>query len=240
MSNPVAATAGDPARPLVEVQGLSKDYVLDGKRIEVLRDVNLEIQAGDLVSLTGASGVGKSTFLHVLGTLDAPTYGRVLFDGEEVFNRDEAALADFRNRTIGFVFQFHYLLREFTALENTMIPALVQRLGEDEAEALARAILDRVGLSHRLEHKPGELSGGEQQRVALARALVLGPKLILADEPTGNLDGGTAEGIHQLLLEMNAELGITALVVTHNPALAARMPRRLQMVDGQLEEESGA
>ena len=223
--------------PLVEVRGLFKDYLLGDKRIEVLRDLDLALNEGDICSLTGASGVGKSTLLHVLGTLDAPTRGQVLFRGEDVFGRDEAALADFRNRTIGFVFQFHYLLREFTALENTMIPALIQRVEEAEAEARARSILDRVGLAHRLEHKPGELSGGEQQRVALARALVLGPKLVLADEPTGNLDSRTADGIHDLLLEMNEEMGITALLVTHNPGLAERMPRRLRMVEGRLVEE---
>ncbi len=230
--------ASEEARPLVEVRGLSKDYLLGEKRIEVLWDLDVKIEAGEIVSLTGASGVGKSTFLHVLGTLDAPTAGQVLFEGEDVFLREESTLADFRNRTIGFVFQFHYLLREFTALENTMLPAMIQRVGEAEAEAMALDILDRVGLSHRLDHKPGELSGGEQQRVALARALVLGPKLILADEPTGNLDGRTAEGIHELLLEMSAEMGITALLVTHNQSLASRMPRRLRMIEGRLEEES--
>ena len=237
MSRAVEQQSVQAARPLVEVRGLTKDYMLGEKRIEVLQDMDLTMEAGDIISLTGASGVGKSTFLHVLGTLDVPTRGEVLFGGENVFERDEAALADFRNRTIGFVFQFHYLLREFTALENTMIPALIQRVEERRAEAQARSILDRVGLSHRLDHKPGELSGGEQQRVALARALVLGPKLILADEPTGNLDSRTAEGIHDLLLEMNEEMGITALLVTHNPSLAERMPRRLRMEEGRLVEE---
>ena len=237
MSRQNARASSAPALPLVEVQGLYKDYTLGEKRIEVLRDLNLELEEGDIVSLTGASGVGKSTLLHVLGTLDAPTRGEVLFNGENVFVRDEAALADFRNRTIGFVFQFHYLLREFTALENTMIPALIQRVDEREAKDRAKAILERVGLSHRLEHKPGELSGGEQQRVALARALVLEPKLVLADEPTGNLDSETAEGIHELLMEMNQEMGITALLVTHNPSLAERMPRRLRMEGGGLVEE---
>ncbi|MFW6369437.1 MAG: ABC transporter ATP-binding protein [Myxococcota bacterium] len=226
-----------PEQSLVEVQGLCKDYLMGEKRIEVLKDLDLTIGSGEIVSLTGASGVGKSTFLHVLGTLDAPTKGKILFDGEDVFDREEAALADFRNHTIGFVFQFHYLLREFTALENTMLPALIQRVEAKEAGRRARGILDRVGLSHRLDHKPGELSGGEQQRVALARALVLEPRLILADEPTGNLDNRTAEGIHDLLLEMNQEMGITAVLVTHNPALAERMPRRLRMFEGRLVEE---
>ena len=233
MSEVVATPA---PRPLVSCQGLRKDYVLLGKRIEVLKGIDLDLGAGELVSLIGHSGVGKSTFLHVLGTLDAPTSGTVRYDGEEVFHRDDATLADFRNASIGFVFQFHYLLREFTALENTMMPALVARVPVPEATRRAREILLRVGLEDCLEHKPSELSGGEQQRVALARALVMRPRLLLADEPTGNLDEDTAEGIHQILFEMNREMGIAALVVTHNPALAERMPRRLRMVDGRIED----
>jgi lipoprotein-releasing system ATP-binding protein len=233
MSEAVATPA--PA-PLVSCRNLKKDYVLLGKRIEVLMGIDLDLGAGELVSLIGHSGVGKSTFLHVLGTLDAPTSGTVRYDGEEVFKRDDATLADFRNASIGFVFQFHYLLREFTALENTMMPALVARVPMPEATRRAREILVRVGLEDRLDHKPSELSGGEQQRVALARALVMRPRLLLADEPTGNLDEETAEGIHQILFDMNREMGITALVVTHNPALAERMPRRLRMVDGRIEE----
>ena len=219
---------------LLQTLGVTKDYFLLGKRIEVLKGVDLTVEKGEIVSLTGASGVGKSTFLHVLGTLDAPTAGTIEYEGEDVFARNEADLAAFRNRTIGFVFQFHYLLREFTALENTMMPAMVQRVPPTEAARRAKDILERVGLAHRLDHKPGELSGGEQQRVALARALIMRPKLLLADEPTGNLDEDTAEGIHQLLFQMNRELDITALVVTHNPSLAERMPRRLRMVDGRI------
>ncbi|RMG21208.1 MAG: ABC transporter ATP-binding protein [Deltaproteobacteria bacterium] len=226
------------AAPLVEIQSLSKDYYLDGRRIPVLTGVDLSIEAGELVSLTGKSGAGKSTLLHILGTLDHPTSGTVRFAGQDVFDRNESDLADFRARSIGFVFQFHYLLREFTALENTMIPALIQRLPQAEAARRARAILDRVGLSHRLDHKPSELSGGEQQRVALARALIMEPKLLLADEPTGNLDVTTSEGIHDLLFQMNEEMGITAVVVTHNPDLAGRMPRRLRLAGGQVEELS--
>ncbi|MHB8416530.1 MAG: ABC transporter ATP-binding protein [Myxococcales bacterium] len=222
------------SEPLVRIRGLKKSYTLGGKRIDVLRGVDLDIAAGEMVSLIGASGVGKSTFLHVLGTLDLPSEGEVLIAGEDVFSRSEAALADFRNRTIGFVFQSHYLLPEFSALQNAAMPALIQRLPEAEAQARSRRMLEAVGLGERLEHKPGELSGGEQQRVALARALVLEPRLLLADEPTGNLDPQTGEGIHQLLFEMNQKLGITAVVVTHNETLAKRMPRSLRLANGLL------
>jgi lipoprotein-releasing system ATP-binding protein len=220
--------------PLVRVEDLHKTYWMEGKRIDVLRGVNLEIAAGEILSLTGASGVGKSTFLHVLGTLDAPTSGRITIGGEEVFSRNEADLADFRNLTMGFVFQSHYLLPEFTALQNAAMPGLIRRLPREAAEARAEEMLGAVGLSERLNHKPGELSGGEQQRVALARALVLRPRLLLADEPTGNLDPETGEGIHRLLFEMNQRLGITAVVVTHNQVLARRMPRCLHLAGGLL------
>jgi lipoprotein-releasing system ATP-binding protein len=220
--------------PLVRIRGLRKTYWLDDKRIDVLKGVDLDIGAGEMVSLIGASGVGKSTFLHVLGTLDLPTEGEVRIDDEDVFSRNPAALSDFRNRSIGFVFQSHYLLPEFTALQNVAMPALVQRKPNAEAEALARDSLVQVGLGDRLGHKPGELSGGEQQRVALARALVLKPRLLLADEPTGNLDPETGEGIHRLLFEMNHQMGITAVVVTHNQVLADRFPRCLRLQDGLL------
>jgi lipoprotein-releasing system ATP-binding protein len=176
--------------------------------------------------------VGKSTFLHVIGTLDPPTAGEVLFDGRPWSAMSEEELAVFRNRSVGFVFQFHYLLPEFTALQNAAMPGLINRLGRDVAEERAREVLTLVGLAHRLDHKPGELSGGEQQRVALARALVLKPRLLLADEPTGNLDEATGEGIHQLLVELNQRLGIAAIVVTHNPRLAERMPRQLRLSEG--------
>jgi lipoprotein-releasing system ATP-binding protein len=222
--------------PFIQVRGLEKTYLLEGKRIDVLRGVDLDIAAGDLVSLTGPSGAGKSTFLHLLGTLDQPTAGEVRIDGEEVFRRESAALADFRNHFIGFVFQSHYLLPEFTALQNVAMPALVARLSRSEAEALASESLEAVGLGQRLGHKPGELSGGEQQRVALARALVLKPKLLLADEPTGNLDPATGEAIHELLFEVNQKRGVTAVIATHNLALANRMPRRLKLADGMIRE----
>jgi len=214
---------------LVEIRDVFKSYWLHGKRIDVLSGVSLDIESGELVSLVGASGAGKSTFLHVLGTLDAPVAGSLRFDGTSVFELSDAAVARFRNRTIGFVFQSHFLLPEFTALENVAMPALVQRVDRTAALRQARALLERVGLGARLDHRPGELSGGEAQRVALARALVLQPALLLADEPTGNLDPATGEGIHQLLREVNRDLGLTMVVVTHNEALARSMPRRLRL-----------
>jgi lipoprotein-releasing system ATP-binding protein len=222
-----------------EIHDLHKSYFMDGKRIDVLRGVDLTLREGEMVSLIGASGVGKSTFLHVLGTLDAPTGGSISFDGRDVTTLDEGELARFRNRSLGFVFQFHYLLPEFTAQENVMMPALIQRVSYPEAEKQASELLAAVGLKDRASHKPGELSGGEQQRVALARALVLKPRLLLADEPTGNLDPTTGEGIHQVLKDLNRRLGIAAVVVTHNETLAASMPRRLQLVDGKVTELGG-
>ncbi len=222
------------AAALVRIEGLTKTYLMGDRRLEVLRGIDLEIAEGELVALTGPSGAGKSTFLHLLGTLDVPTGGRVLIDGEDVFNRGEEGLAALRNETIGFVFQSHHLLPEFTALENTMMPALIRRTARGEARRRAAEVLALVGLSDRMEHRPGELSGGEQQRVALARALCLRPRLLLADEPTGNLDPGTAEGIHALLADLNARMGVTAVVVTHNERLAAALPRRLRLERGRL------
>ena len=226
------------AAPFIRVEGLGKTYVMGQKRLEVLRDLSLEIAAGELVALTGPSGSGKSTFLNVLGTLDSPSAGRVFYDGQDAFAIGEEALAGFRNRTIGFVFQSHHLLPEFSALDNAAMPGLIRRLPRAEAYARAEEMLDQVGLHDRLHHRPGELSGGEQQRVALARALCLKPRLLLADEPTGNLDAVTAEGIHALIADLNSRLGITAVVVTHNEQLARAMPRRLQLSRGRLERES--
>jgi lipoprotein-releasing system ATP-binding protein len=216
----------------IEVKKLGKAYIHNGQALPVLWDVDLTLEPGDMVAVVGASGVGKSTFLQILGTLDLPTAGSIRFDNEELTTMSPSRLAEFRNRRIGFVFQFHHLLPEFTALENVMMPALIQRLSVGQAKAKARDILGRVGLSHRLTHRPSELSGGEQQRVALARAMVLEPSLLLADEPTGNLDRSTGESIHNLLKDLNRERGSTLLVVTHNPELASLMPRRLRMIDG--------
>lgn len=219
----------------LEIRRVYKSYFLHGKRIDVLTDLSVDIERGELVSMVGASGAGKSTFLHVVGTLDAPAAGEMWIDGRSVFEMNDAELADFRNRTIGFVFQSHYLLPEFTALENVAMPALAQRTDRGVAYRTARELLERVGLGERVEHRPGELSGGEAQRVALARALVLKPALLLADEPTGNLDPATGAGIHQLLREVNRDLGITAVVVTHNEELARSMPRRLRLASGKVE-----
>lgn len=220
--------------PLLRIEGLGKVFTHHGKRIEVLKALDLIVAKGDMLSIVGQSGAGKSTFLQVVGTLDFPTSGRIWYEGRDVFAQRGSALARFRNNRIGFVFQFHHLLPEFTALENTMMPALIQRRSAPEAERMAREILGEVGLLDRLDHRPGELSGGEQQRVALARALVLEPSLILADEPTGNLDPDTGEGIHQLFFRLNRERGVSVVMVTHNHALADRMPRRYVMEDGGL------
>ncbi len=219
-----------------EIVDVYKSYFLDGKRIDVLRGVNLHIAEGELISLTGISGVGKSTFLHVLGTLDAPSSGTIRFDGRDVTSYSEGELATFRNRWLGFVFQFHYLLPEFSALENVMMPALVRRQSYAQSSTRAQELLASVGLKDRVNHKPGELSGGEQQRVALARALMMKPKMLLADEPTGNLDPSTGDGIHQLIKEINQRWGVSAVVVTHNLKLAESMPRRLQLHDGKIVE----
>jgi len=225
----------------VEVQRLSKAYNHNGTPLPILWDIDLSLAPGDMVAVVGASGVGKSTFLQILGTLDLPSSGSIQFDGEELTTMTASRLAEFRNRRIGFVFQFHHLLPEFTALENVMMPALIQRIPQATARRRAQDILERVGLAHRLTHRPTELSGGEQQRVALARAMVLQPSLLLADEPTGNLDRATGQAIHQLFLDLNREAGSTLLVVTHNPELAALMPRRMRMIDGgQLRDETAA
>ena len=219
---------------MIAAQDLKKSFHLDQTEIHVLNGVSLEITRGEMVAIVGASGVGKTTLLHVLGTLDRPTSGSVQFDGEDVFAKDELALADFRNRKIGFVFQFHHLLPEFTALENVMMPALIRRQPEEEARAAAETILKEVGLEHRLEHRTGEMSGGEQQRVAVARALVLRPDLVLADEPTGNLDTHTGEDVFKLMRDLNRAKGVTFVIVTHNEALSNQADRIIRMVDGKI------
>ena len=204
--------------------------------IEVLKGIDLTIFPGEMMAVEGASGAGKSTLLHILGTLDRATEGKIFFQGNDLLGRSESELAEIRNRHIGFVFQFHHLLPEFSAVENTMMPALIRGLSREEAGKKAERILEELGLGDRLLHKPGELSGGEQQRVAVARALMLDPRIILADEPTGNLDTKTGEEVHNRLVQINRDLGITIVVVTHNPALASRMTRRVLLVDGKLFE----
>jgi lipoprotein-releasing system ATP-binding protein len=222
---------------LLEIKNLSKSFEHNGKTIDVLKGLSLVVDSGQMCAVVGASGAGKSTFLHVVGTLDRPTSGTIKVGGDEVTAMSEKALAEFRNRTIGFVFQFHHLLPEFTALENTMMPGLIRKMNREKLEADAREILEEVGLSQRMTHKPGELSGGEQQRVALARALVLRPPLLLADEPTGNLDGKTADAIHDIFIAMNERYGTTMLLVTHNAGLAKRLPRVLRLADGIVADD---
>ena len=222
--------------PLVQVQNLTKMFHHGGRDLPVLRGINLTLHEGEMVSVVGRSGVGKSTLLHVLGTIDAPTSGRIIFEDKDIGKLGASQLAAFRNRSIGFVFQFHHLLPEFTALENVMMPQLIQRVARRTAEERALALLHLVGLAERVTHRPGELSGGEQQRVALARAVVMKPRLLLADEPTGNLDTVTGEAILELFERLNRELNMAMMVVIHSPELANRMPRRLRMVDGRIEE----
>ncbi|GIV27772.1 MAG: lipoprotein-releasing system ATP-binding protein LolD [Bacteroidia bacterium] len=204
---------------------------------EILKGISLHIRESEVVSLVGPSGAGKSTLLSILGTLDKPTSGKVIFDGEDVFSFNEKKIAHFRNQNIGFVFQFHHLLPEFTALENVFIPALIKGEKKSEAEKRAKALLDKVGLSHRLNHKPSELSGGEQQRVAVARALINHPKVIFADEPTGNLDSHNAEALHQLFFDLRNEFQQTFVIVTHNEHLAQMADRVVHIIDGKIVEE---
>jgi lipoprotein-releasing system ATP-binding protein len=224
--------------PLVEVKGVWKRFETGERTIEVLRGVDLAIEAGERIAILGQSGVGKSTLLHVIGGLDAPSAGTVHFRGEDLFAKEPDELAAFRNASLGFVFQFHHLLPEFSAVENVMMPGLLRGLGFAEMRARAQHILEEVELGERLEHRVGKLSGGERQRVALARALVLDPPLVLADEPTGNLDPATGERIGALLLEMNRTRGTALVVVTHSERLAARIGRAVVMRDGVLLEES--
>jgi len=220
---------------LLEVRGLCKTYHTGPNRVEVLKGIDLNLEQGTTVALVGASGAGKSTLLHLLGALDRPTEGTILYQGVDIFRKNDRDLALFRNRSIGFVFQFHHLLPEFTALENVMMPALIARVAKDTARATAEELLADVGLAHRLSHRPGELSGGEQQRVAIARALALSPELLLADEPTGNLDMRTSEGVHALLADLQQRKGLTLVVVTHNERLADAMGRVVRLTDGRLE-----
>jgi len=207
---------------MIRTQNLTKIYKTPASQVLVFEDINLEVKSGGLVAISGPSGAGKSTLLHLLGGLDMPTRGDVLFKNESIFGWNGAELARFRNRHVGFVFQFHHLLPEFTALENTMMPKLIRGDARVETETAARQILDRVGLGHRLDHKVGEVSGGEQQRIAIARALVGKPELLLADEPTGNLDHRTGDGIFEMIRELHAERGLTSVIVTHNERIAVQ------------------
>jgi lipoprotein-releasing system ATP-binding protein len=223
-------------RNLITATGLCKSFNTSGGRIDIIKDLNFDLDAGETVAVVGASGIGKSTLLHILGTLDRPDSGTLLFQGEDVFLFDDVKLAKFRNESVGFVFQFHHLLPEFSALENAMMPVLIKGVSKKSAREAAEKILVRVGLKDRLFQRVGKLSGGEQQRVALARALVLKPVILLADEPTGNLDKRNSEQVHALFLELNQELGMTLVVVTHNMELASYMSRNVTIVDGQLVE----
>jgi lipoprotein-releasing system ATP-binding protein len=239
-------------KSLITVEGLHKSFITPAGELQVLKGINIEISAGEMVAVVGASGAGKSTLLHILGTLDRPTQGKIIFDANgavDPFSLGNGAIAAFRNRMIGFVFQFHYLLPEFSALENVLMPGLIYRsLPEadksrfgadkfrDKKDLTDKAIqlLDVLGLSERRTHKPGELSGGEQQRVAVARALLLEPRVVFADEPTGNLDTSTGEGLFRQLMEINEKLGVTFVIVTHNESLSKRCHRIVEMADGRL------
>lgn len=226
------------AEPLVVIQGLTKSFQHMGRTLDVLKGIDLTIEAGQILSIVGQSGAGKSTLLHCIGTLDLPSSGSIRLDGEELTSMSSSRLAAVRNEKIGFVFQFHHLLPEFNALENVMMPGLIQNRSRKEMEKKAMKLLGEVGLAERATHRPGELSGGEQQRVAVARALVLEPALLLADEPTGNLDTSTGNSIHDLFFSINQEYGTTVVVVTHNPAFAESMPRVVRMRDGRVELDS--
>ncbi len=220
--------------PFVIVRGLNKYYTTGDKRLHVLRDLDLTVEKGEMVAIMGASGVGKSTLLHVLGGLDSIDSGQVAVGEHDITTMNDEARVAFRNRHIGFVFQFHHLLPEFTAIENAMMPMRIARLSARDARPKAEQLLARVGLADRLEHRPGMMSGGEQQRVAVSRALVMQPSLLLADEPTGDLDEATADALHQLLREMHGEFGLTAVIATHNPRLAAQCDRTLRLEGGKL------
>lgn len=230
-------TFEDTAEYLIRVRGIKKSYATNGVRIDVLKGIDFDLQAGESVAIVGASGIGKSTLLHILGGLDRPDRGKLLYRGRDILGLDAARLAAYRNVTIGFVFQFHHLLPEFNALENTMMPALIRGDSRQVAREAAKKVLIRVGLAERLRHPVNKLSGGEQQRVALARALLLRPPLLLADEPTGNLDKKNSDQIHALLMELNREFSMTLVVVTHNMELADCMSREFSITDGKLTEK---
>jgi len=218
----------------IEAKDLKKSFWLGKEVVPVLKGINLKVKRGEFVAILGPSGVGKSTLLHLLGALDRPTSGEVLYEDSPLSHLSDEQLASFRNQRIGFVFQFHHLLPELSALENTMMPALIARMSKEESKKEALSILEELNLSHRLHHRPGELSGGEQQRVAVARALVASPSVILADEPTGNLDGESSKGIFDLLQRLNRERELTIIMVTHNERFASAVHRRIRMTDGRI------
>jgi lipoprotein-releasing system ATP-binding protein len=220
--------------PMIRITDLHKSFIMGSQELTVLKGIDLEIPRGQMVAVVGASGAGKSTMLHIMGMLDRPTKGTVYFDNQDLFQMSEAQQAEFRNRRIGFVFQFHHLLPEFTALENACMPALIQRRPIEEVEQEATTLLQEVGLGQRLHHKPGELSGGEQQRVAVVRALLQKPDLVLADEPTGNLDTHTGEALFGLLRDLNRTRKTTFVIVTHNDKLSAQSDRIVYMQDGMI------
>ncbi|MFO7985924.1 MAG: ABC transporter ATP-binding protein [Desulfatiglandaceae bacterium] len=219
---------------LLKLENISKAFVHHGNAIEVLKGIELEVNPGDSLAVMGVSGAGKSTLLNIMGSLEPPSEGVVTFNHMNLYQMDERSLSQLRNRHIGFVFQFHHLLPELTALENTMMPALIARYPRDRAMGMAREVLDKVGLMRRMAHRAGELSGGEQQRVAIARALIMRPKLILGDEPTGNLDWLTGREIAELLLEFSRADEIAMVIATHNRKLAEQMSRKMELIDGEI------
>lgn len=221
-------------QPLLQVLGVSKSYQEGKLSTPVLHDVSLTVETGEQLAIVGSSGSGKSTLLHIIGTLDKPSGGQVILDGEALYQVSAARQAQIRNQELGFIYQFHHLLPEFTALENVCMPGWIAGRNKADVQQQAQQLLTRVGLEHRLQHLPSELSGGERQRVAIARALINNPKLVLADEPTGNLDANSGETVYELIRELAAQLGTAFVVVTHDHQLAARMDRQLQMVDGRL------
>jgi lipoprotein-releasing system ATP-binding protein len=218
---------------LIEAKHIHKSFRTAAGELSILKDINMSIAEGEMLGIVGASGAGKSTLLHILGALDKPTSGEILFLGNNVLSLDDTMLAEFRNTSIGFVFQFHHLLPEFTSLENVILPGLISKRPYEEIEKRAKHLLDELGLSKRIRHRPGELSGGEQQRVAVARALLQNPKIVLADEPTGNLDTATGNALFDLFIELNRKKSTTFVIVTHNKALSEKCHRVLEMADGK-------